>query len=99
MTAKAKLACRLDQVRIISGPMHVVAAKTSHATAVHQALHEIISLHSILVAGAVGKVRKARFAQLVFFEPPEIFQVQSLMKTGGPVVVLAFYRILQWLSL
>ena len=74
--------------------MHVVTAKASHSPAIHDTLDEVISLHSILVAGAVGKMREACFAQFVIFEPPEIPQVKALMKTDGPVVISPLDRIL-----
>jgi hypothetical protein len=99
MTIKAELGRGLDQVRIVSRSMNIVATKARDATTVHHALHEIIPLHPVLVTSAVGKMHECCFAQLVLLEPPKIPQVQSLLETNGPIVILALNGILQWLSL
>jgi hypothetical protein len=52
--------------------MYIVATEAGHTPPIHQALHEIVSLHSVLMAGAVGKMGKRGFAQFVFFEPPKV---------------------------
>jgi hypothetical protein len=72
VTIQAKLACGFDQVRVICRPMYIVAAEAGHTASIHEALNEIISLHSVLMAGAVGKMGKRGFAQFVFFEPPKV---------------------------
>ena len=53
-----------DHANIV-GAMRVVAAKARHAARIHQALHEVVALHAVLVRGAVGEVRKSRFAPSV----------------------------------
>ena len=47
---------RLPQNRVVLRAMHVVAAEASDASRVHQALHEIVALHPVLMRCAVGKV-------------------------------------------
>ena len=70
------IARRLDQHRRCSAvPCDVVAAEAGDAARVHQALHEVVALHAVLVRGAVGKVRERRLAELVLFELPEVLQL------------------------
>ena len=74
---KAHHVGRLQQVRIVVGAVHVVAAVAAHAVRVHDALHEIIALHAILVRGAVGEMRERLFAEFVLFQLPEILQIHA----------------------
>ena len=85
---------RADRARIV-GAVRIVATETRDAARVHEALNEIVALHAVLVRGAVGKMREARFAELVLFKLPKIRKVQSNVEADGPVVVLAFDRISQ----
>ena len=55
--------------------MHIVAAKACYTASVHDALHEIISLHAILVSAAIGIMREGRFTQRMLLKLPEIPQV------------------------
>ena len=75
VTCQAELICRLDQVGVVFGAVHVVATEAGYASAIHQALNKIITLHPVLMAGSICKMRKARLTELVFFQLPEIFQV------------------------
>jgi len=52
--------------------MDIVATEAGHTAPVHQALNEIVSLHPVLMAGAVGEVGERCLAQFVFFELPKI---------------------------
>src|SRR5215510_15042285 len=99
MAREAKLVRRLDEVRVVTGAMDIMAAEAGDAAPIHEALHEIISLHAILVTGAFREMRETRLAELVFLQFPVIFQIQPLMKPDRPVVVLSLDRILQRLSL
>ena len=56
----------------IVAAMRIVAAKTRDAASIHQALHEIVALHPVLVRGSVRKVRKGKIAELMFFELPVV---------------------------
>ena len=84
----------LDQVGIISGAVDIMAAETRDAPPVHEALNEVIALHSILVRGPVGKVREGRLSQFVLLQLPEIAQITALMEPDRPVVIAAFDGIL-----
>ena len=53
----------------------IVTIEACDPAPVHHALHEIVSLHPVLVRGAVGKIRKVGLAQCVVFELPEILQL------------------------
>lgn len=99
VTAETKLRGGFDQIGIVCSPMHIVAAEARHAPPIHQALNKIVPLHPVLMARAVGKMSETRFAQLVLFEFPVVFQIQSLMEANGPIVVLTLNRILQGLPL
>src|SRR5262249_21713023 len=85
----------LAQDRLVFRAVRIVATETCDATRVHEALNEIISLHAVLVSGAVGKVREACFTELVLFKLPKICKVQSNVEADGPIVVLPFDRIVQ----
>ena len=73
--------------------MHIVATEACDPAPIHHALHEVIALHAIFVRRAVGKMREAGLAELMFFELPVILQVKPHMETHGPVVILALDRI------
>src|SRR5215831_13876868 len=99
MAGQAEFFCRLDQIRIVFGSVNIMTTEAGDAAAVHHALNEIVSLHSILVGSALGKVRKTLLAQFVLLEFPKILEFQPLMKPNGPVVVLTFDGVLERLPL
>ena len=72
MAHQAKLIGGFDQVGIVSSAMNVMATETRHPTPVHDALNEIVTLHTIFMAGPVGEMHEIGLAQFVFFKPPEI---------------------------
>jgi hypothetical protein len=53
---------------------------------IHNALDEIVALHAVLVCGAIGIVRKARFAERVRLELPIVLQPQSDVVANRPVI-------------
>src|SRR6185437_7668744 len=66
---------------------------------VHRASHKIVALHAVLVCRSVREVRERRLAQLMFFQFPEVLEIQSYVKSHGPVIILALDRVCQRLSL
>lgn len=79
--------------------MGVMTAEALHAVRVHHALDEVIALHTVFVSGAIGEMRKRQFAQLVFFQLPEVSQIPAHVEAHRPVVILAFDGILERLPL
>ncbi len=73
--AELVLADGRAQLRIVRGPVNVMAAEARYAPPVHHALHEVVPLHAILMRGTVGEMRETGFAERVFFERPKILQV------------------------
>ena len=73
MTRQTQLACGFDQVGIVGRAMNIMAAEAGDAAPIHQALHEIVALHSIFMGCSVREMREGRLAQLVLFQLPEIF--------------------------
>ena len=63
--------------------MRIVAAGARDAAGVHQALHEIIALHPVLVRSAIGEMGKRLFAEFMFFQFPEILEVFADLETHG----------------
>ena len=94
MTRQTQLACGLDQVGIVARAMNIMAAEAGDAAPIHQALHEIVSLHSILMGCSVREMGEGSLSQFVLFQLPEIFQIHPLMKADRPVVVLPIKGIL-----
>ena len=86
---KAHEVAGLDEVGIIFRAVRVMAGVAGDAPSVHHALDKIITLHAVLVGGAVGEMGEGGFAQLVFFQLPEIRQVLSHFEADGPIVSLA----------
>ena len=59
MAIETKFVCWLSELRVILRAVHIVAVETGNASAVHNALRKIISLHAVLVRSAVRKMREA----------------------------------------
>ena len=49
---------QLQQIRVVLRTMNIVATETGDAAGVHDALHEVVALHPVLVRRAIGKVRE-----------------------------------------
>src|SRR5262245_24880937 len=84
MTRQTQLTRGLDQVGIVARAMNIMAAEAGDSAPIHQALHEIVALHSIFMGCSVREMSKRRLAQLVLFQLPEILQVHPLMKADRP---------------
>ncbi len=52
-----------------------MAGETLHAVRIHDALHEIVPLHAILVSRGIGEMSETGFAQMMLFKAPEIVQI------------------------
>src|SRR5579872_7436467 len=95
VTIEAQNIDGFEQVGVVFSAMHIVASEAGHAAGIHHAIHEIITLHSILVARAVGKMGKGGLAELVVFELPVILKIKANLKTDGPVVIFPIDLALQ----
>ena len=95
MTVEAQAAGRFTQIRGKSRAMHVVAGEARYAVGIHLAGDKIISLHPVLVRGAVGEVSESGVAQLVFLQSPVIAELPGHVVTHRPVVVFSLNRIRQ----
>ena len=99
VAGQTQLIHRLDQVGVVFGSMNIVAIETRHAAAIHDALNEVVALHSILVTRPVGEMHEVRFAEFVLLELPEILQVEPLVETDRPIVILSTNRVAERLAL
>ena len=86
-------------MRIIFGAVHIVAAKAGDAATVHNALHEIIALHAVLMSGAIREVRECGLTEFVFFERPKVCQLESYTIAHRPIKVRALNRSGEWAAL
>src|SRR5262245_57870475 len=76
-----------------------MTTETGHTAAVHEALVEVVALHAVLMSGAICRIGKGCFTQFVVFQFPKVLEVGSLMKSCRPIVVTAFNRVFEGLSL
>ena len=90
---------RLSKLSVVIGAMNIMASEAGDPSAVHQALHEVIALHAILMSGAIGEMREGHFTEGVIFELPKIAEFESDAKADRPVVILPFDGIGQRTSL
>ena len=93
VTRQAKGVALLAHNSRIVGAVRIVTTEAGDAARIHQALDEIIPLHSVLVCCPVRKMREGRFSKLVFLQSPKVRQMQADVKTDRPIVVFAFDRI------
>ena len=99
VAVQAYLGSGLPEDRLIRCAVNIVTAKAGDAAGVHEALHEIVALHAILVRSAVGKVRERLHPELAFLELPEVAQVLTDLEADRPVVILTGDRISERLPL
>jgi len=90
VTIQAELVDRFAELRIVVRAVNVVAIEAGYAAAVHDALDEIVALHTVFVGGAIGKMGEGLFAELVILELPEIGEVKAGVVADGPVVIFSF---------
>jgi hypothetical protein len=74
MTGQTELFDWFDEIRVVARSVYVMAAEARDTSSVHQALGEIISLHAILMGGAVREMREGCLPELVLLEFPEVLQ-------------------------
>ena len=63
-----------QQVRIVGCAMNIVATETGHAARIHYTVHKIVTLHSILVGGAIGEVRERCLTEFMILQLPMILE-------------------------
>src|SRR3954469_9840517 len=68
--------CRLQKVGIVFSPVDIVTTEAGYSARVHNTRHKIVALHSILMRGVVGEVRKSGLAEFVFLQLPKIFEIE-----------------------
>src|SRR5579883_985187 len=86
---QTKLVACGAKLRVVRRSVHVVTIEARHAAPVHYALHEVISLHAVLVRGAIRKMREGRFAELMLLELPEVRQPKPHSIADRPIVIAA----------
>ena len=79
--------------------MCIVTGGTGDTTAVHDALHEIVALHTIFVRRAVREVVESGLTKRAVFEFPEIPQPRTDVIPDRPVVIFSVNGIGQRLPL
>lgn len=58
VTVEAEFLRRFAELSVVVGAVGIVASCAGHAVAIHHTLHEVITLHTILVARSVRVVEK-----------------------------------------
>lgn len=99
MAIQANLIDGFSQLRIVAGTVRIVTRGTGDFMPVHDALHKIVTLHSILARGAVGKIVEVGLTECAVLQLPIVSQWLSYRVTNRPVVVFALNRIVQRPSL
>ena len=89
MAGKAELIARFNQARRVLIAMYIVAIRTPDFAVIHIALHEVVSLHPVLMRCHIGKLIKVRRAGLQLFQLPKIGKPLARYVTYRPVVILA----------
>ena len=95
MTGQAHAAARLPQHGVVVRAVRIVATEAGDAARVHQAGHEVVALHAVLVRRAIGEMGERRLAEFVILELPEVVEVQADVKADRPVIVFALDRVLE----
>jgi hypothetical protein len=99
MAFEAQNVRRLNEVSVIFSAVHVVATETRDAPGIHDARYKIVALHSILMRGAIRKMRERLLTELVLFQLPVILQIKADIETNRPIVILSFDRARQGAAL
>src|SRR5215469_3227180 len=72
--------------------MYVVATETGDSATIHDALHEVVALHSVFVRSAIREVVEVSRAQSALFQSPVIFEPFPHLVANRPVVVFSLER-------
>ena len=72
---EAELVGGLAELGVIFSAVNVVTGEAGDASAIHEALHEIVSLHAVFVGAAVREVIEGGSAEGMFFELPIITKI------------------------
>ena len=75
--------------------MWIVATEAGHSARIHETCDEIVPLHSVLMGCSICKVREGCLSKFVFFQLPEVRQLQTDMKAHRPIVVFPVDRVFQ----
>jgi hypothetical protein len=86
MAVKAQLICWLAELGVVVSAVDIVTRGTSDSVAIHYALHEIISLHAVLVRCAIRKMQEVGLTKGDVFELPVVLKAQADVVTDRPVV-------------
>lgn len=89
MTIQTEFVYRLSELGIVLRAMHVVTGRATDGVLVHHALHEVVTLHPVLVCSSVGKVSECRLAKGDVFERPVVLEVKTNVITDRPVIGFA----------
>lgn len=88
---EAQLIRRHNKLRVVTRSVHIMTTEASNPAPVHDALHEIVALHSVLVGGAISEIIEIRRTQAVVLERPVILQALAYFITNRPIVIFALY--------
>ncbi len=77
----------LFQLRVIFRAVYIMAVETGDPAPVHDALHEIVSLHPVLVRRPIREMSEAQLSQRVLFQLPIIPKVESHVIADRPIVI------------
>jgi len=79
--------------------VYLMAIKAANLPVVHNALDEVVALHSVLVRREIGVLIEIGCSRFQFFELPVIGQPSARQKADRPVVIFARDRIAERLPL
>ena len=99
MTVQAELIYGLSELGIVFRAVNVVTGGTTNTPLVHHALHEIVTLHAVLVRRSIGEVEKVSLAEISGFQGPIVREMSGHVIADGPVVCFSFDKLSLWLTL
>lgn len=87
---EAYLVCGLAKLSIVLSAVYIMARSACNSFLVHQALHEVITLHPVLMRSSIRKMSKGRLSQCMVFEFPVVRKAKTDAISDRPIVSLAF---------
>ena len=69
--------------------MRIVTGEAGHAARVHEALDEVIALHTVFVCAGVGEEVEILRPELGLFQVPEVCEAIARQVADGPVWIFA----------